>query len=296
MDKLLLLERRWYAHPSFPCSVFDLYGHDSIFATHWHDEIEILFAANGQFEIMLNGIPYLLPSGAAAVVNSGELHTARYLGEGSGNLRLVVFHPELWIPASDDGQLKDLVKVILDGDKRLPVIWLPDQSAQAEFIMILRKILDLGTHEDVYCRRLAVRGLLCLLLSEVSENDLLQDKMLSKSDRRQQIDRIKAPLQYIQQNYQTDLRLADLAKMANFSESHFARLFRQILGQSVFEYLIEYRLRQAARLLDSTDARVTDIALNCGFTNLGYFVRSFRNRYQMPPNAWRKRLRRMKST
>jgi len=290
VEKLQLLERRWYDNPSFPCSVLALSNPGWLFHPHWHDEIEILLAVNGPFDVTLDGEPSCLPPGGAVVVNSGELHAARFLGEGTGRLQLVVFHPELWLPVRQDDPTHDLVAALLRGDRRLPRLWRPDDPAHAGFLATLRSVLDLGLRDEGPERNLAMRGRLCLLLADILERSRLQvARPVQDTGQRDRIDRIKAPLQRIQQQYPSDLSLAELARLANLSESHFSRLFRQVLGQSAIGYLVDYRLRQAALLLDATDARVTDIALDCGFSNLGYFVRRFKARYRMPPTAWRKR-------
>ena len=57
------------------------------------------------------------------------------------------------------------------------------------------------------------------------------------------------------------------------------------------DYLIEYRIRAAKKLLETTDYSITDIALNCGFNSTSYFTKLFHRSCGKTPNAYRKELR-----
>ena len=60
------------------------------------------------------------------------------------------------------------------------------------------------------------------------------------------------------------------------NEQYFCRFFKKALGKSPISYLNEYRIKQAMLLLQTTDMPVMDICLDCGFNNLGNFLRELR--------------------
>ena len=66
------------------------------------------------------------------------------------------------------------------------------------------------------------------------------------------------------------------------------RYFKETMGTSFIEYLKDYRLTMAARLLQSSDDAILDISVEVGFDNLSYFNRSFKARYGMTPRQYRK--------
>lgn len=289
MEKLLLLEKRWYHHPEFPCSVFRLQSSDLLFQTHWHDEIEWLYAVDCSIEVTIEGKCWTLTPGAAAVVNSGQLHAARMAPGQSGRVHILVFHPDIWLPGLQDITLSQMVRSILSGQLSLPILWTPEDPAAAFFLSSLQRLFDWEQSTDDH-RQVAMRGEFYLLLAGlIGEKRLLPAPANDPPGRQHQVELIRKPLQQIQLHYQQDLPVRELAGLANLSESHFSRIFHKVLGQSVVEYLNEYRLRQAARLLDNTDARITDIALECGFPNISYFVRSFKQQYALTPTAYRRR-------
>ena len=84
------------------------------------------------------------------------------------------------------------------------------------------------------------------------------------------------------------ISIADIAEVAGFSESHFMRYFKETMGTSFIDYLREYRLTMAARLLLASDASILSISEEVGFDNLSYFNRAFKKEYGMTPSQYRK--------
>ena len=102
-----------------------------------------------------------------------------------------------------------------------------------------------------------------------------------------QIRRIHDAIERIETSCQSPLSLADLAAAAGFSPFHFLRLFRRVTGTTPHRYLVDARLRLAARLLLDTRRPVTDIAYAVGFQDLSNFVRTFHRAIGASPRSFR---------
>ncbi|WP_338864774.1 AraC family transcriptional regulator [Myxococcus stipitatus] len=83
------------------------------------------------------------------------------------------------------------------------------------------------------------------------------------------------------------LTLEGLAAELDLSPFHFLRIFRAVLGVTPHQYLVQLRLRHAARLL-ATDTPIARIAFDVGFGDLSNFVRTFRRAAGVSPSAFRK--------
>ena len=92
----------------------------------------------------------------------------------------------------------------------------------------------------------------------------------------------------IQENLFENLGLEDLAFLTQMSLSSFKRKFSSIYGTSPNKYIISRRLEKAQLLLKTTDFHISDIAEQCGFSDLSYFSKTFRKNYNISPSEIRK--------
>jgi AraC-like DNA-binding protein len=99
---------------------------------------------------------------------------------------------------------------------------------------------------------------------------------------------MKLILKYIENHYMDKITIEDMANELGLSQSHFMKYFKKTMGTSFIDYLNEYRLTMASRLLISSDSSVLDIASEVGFENLSYFNRIFKRRFCQTPSAYRK--------
>jgi AraC-like DNA-binding protein len=94
---------------------------------------------------------------------------------------------------------------------------------------------------------------------------------------------------YIEQNYQLELSLSDLAQRVYVSPYHLAHLFKEEVGMSPIQYLIKCRIDEAKRLLNETDHSVREIAMRVGYPNANYFNLLFSKIAGISPGKFRKR-------
>ena len=79
-----------------------------------------------------------------------------------------------------------------------------------------------------------------------------------------------------------------MAELTFYSKSHFMKFFKSHMGTGFIDYLNDYRLVMAERLLRSSDNSVLEIAVQNGFDNLSYFNRIFKRKYGTSPGKYRK--------
>jgi AraC family transcriptional regulator len=100
--------------------------------------------------------------------------------------------------------------------------------------------------------------------------------------------RLRRVLDYIAANIHLDIKLDDLAEVADMSRFHFARLFRLGMGVTPHRYLMDQRLQQAKALLRIDARSVSEIALETGFANAGHFARVFKRNVGVTPTEWKR--------
>ena len=75
---------------------------------------------------------------------------------------------------------------------------------------------------------------------------------------------------------------------AGMNDQYFCRFFKKSIGRSPMVYINEFRIRQAMHFLEDTDESVTEVAMECGYNNLGNFLREFHRQTGTTPLKYRK--------
>ena len=94
--------------------------------------------------------------------------------------------------------------------------------------------------------------------------------------------------EYIDKHVAGPIPVADLGAFVGLGEAYFAHSFKQTFGISPHAFVIRRRLELAAQHMLHTDAPLSDIALQCGFTDQAHFGNRFREATGLTPGAWRR--------
>ena len=136
------------------------------------------------------------------------------------------------------------------------------------------------THDDCVKTAAVVAGYIRLLADRYG---------LEEEDHDDLIEGVKG---YIRENFSYDISGAELAGIFGYNAKYLGRLFKSRAGITVTEYCNQLRIAEAKRLLEDTDMRITDIALQVGFNNITYFNYVFSKQTALSPGEYRTRQRR----
>ncbi|MDE5742635.1 MAG: AraC family transcriptional regulator [Oscillospiraceae bacterium] len=98
---------------------------------------------------------------------------------------------------------------------------------------------------------------------------------------------IHEALAFIEQNFQNDITVEDIAEVCGLNRSYFGKIFKEAVGKSPQDFLLNYRMVKAAELLKLTKLSVGDISNAVGYDNQLHFSRAFKNFYGISPKNWR---------
>ena len=111
---------------------------------------------------------------------------------------------------------------------------------------------------------------------------------LQISEEAEQLIKIKSAIAYINKNLERNLRVEEIAAEVNTSKYHFCRVFKQSVGVSPYQYLLQQRIERSKGLLQSNlELSIADISLQCGFANQSHFCKCFRKFTTVTPKAYR---------
>ena len=289
-------EIRTHGTQSFPCAAYRTHsvGKGTLVKHHWHDEAEILYFSGGEFRLEINMESF---SECFYFINPGELHSIITKTAASHWEDAVVFSPGiLSFDSYDDAQIH-LVKPIQNGKLLFPRCIEPQHPAflplRNAFLDIMRAfgqrtedpVSDSSLVTNDLTSQLYIKSSLLYILATLSAHGLF---MPSEKNFDKRVETIKTALTYIKSNYHEKIYISDLARQVNLNEQYFCRLFKKAIGCPPVEYINEYRIKQAKRLLEESDLPVMEICLECGFNNQGNFLQEFRRRTGTTPLQYRK--------
>jgi AraC family transcriptional regulator len=99
--------------------------------------------------------------------------------------------------------------------------------------------------------------------------------------------KLRRVIEFIDENLERDLTLAELAEVADLSPFHFARSFKQTAGSTPIQFLMQRRIDFAKRMLAESELPIVEIGLRAGFKNQSHFATLFRKVTAMTPKAYR---------
>lgn len=253
---------------------------------HWHQEWEAVLVTEGTCLVAVDNQKVTLQAGEGFFINSGILHGC-WDPEATGcRFHSMVFHPRLVGGSLDSVFYHSYVQPLSDSPafKFLPLYpSVPWQKAALEAIEDAWQACVRETPGFPFQVRNSLSRLTYLLHSHLPS---AQHSPGSKS--RRDADRIKTMLSHIHSHYGSPLSTQSIAASASVSESECLRCFHATIGTTPIQYLKQYRIQQAAQSLLTTDSKISEIAEACGFQDMSYFTRTFREQMGCVPSEYRK--------
>jgi AraC-like DNA-binding protein len=126
------------------------------------------------------------------------------------------------------------------------------------------------------------------LIANSEELELIDTQFSSYSLSSIETERFQKVYAHIIENYTQDIDLETIAAISNLTPTAFCRYFKKITRKTLIEVIIEFRIKHACQLLNSTDKAVADICFDSGFGNISYFNKTFKQVIGHNPLAYRK--------
>ena len=281
-----LLEDVRHGSPAFPLQYYyeDIWDFDfHCVDWHWHPELEYVYVQSGEAVCFVGAEKRILGAGCGLLINSRALH--RFEAEASAIIPNVVYSPALLAPEDSLIYQKYLQPFVGGGADCM--LFDPSVPWQAACIRRMAEVFASQAGKDV--EEIATVTSLLGFWNELYRHSQPEPGAAAKEPDRTNRTRLQVMMQYIQEHYQQNLRLEDIGAAVHIGRSLALQVFQQGIRQSPIAYLIEFRLKQAARLLTSTEKTVARIAEETGFESASYFCRRFKALYRMTPMEYRSR-------
>lgn len=281
-----LLEYMDMPDPSFPIKITKLQIKQggTIFNSHWHNHIEILFFTKGKALIQCNKNSLEVTVGDMVFINSKDIHYGESICDDLCYY-CIIFDTSLFQSASiDKCQTKYIIPIIQN-----QILFNNLVTNDSNIIKCVMNIIEEYESKQI-AYELLIKSHLFRLLSLLLRAHVYT--VLNQRDydtRMKNIERFNHIFKYLEHNYAEKITVEEMASMVNVSKFHFCRIFKEVTGKTFNDYLNSFRLDKAESLLKNTDLNITEIAFASGFNDINYFSRAFKKVKNLSPSNLRKR-------
>lgn len=253
--------------------------------THFHYEIFIFHSGNCKY-LIDNKIYDLLP-GDIILMDGSKLHKPFVTGDTDSYDRSIIQFSLEWIqPTLEFLESTHLLKpfqinhhsIYRTNDKHLQKII--GLTKDMEMLLSARSVVEVESELKV--------KLMELLFSIHHYRD---KKLIGSDDIYENNAYIQQIATYVQEHFNKKLLLEDVAKEINISKSYMVHMFKEQTGQTIMDYVMQYRLRQAIHLFKMyPDWTIKKISTDCGFESEAHFSRFFKRHVGISPSKYRRNL------
>ena len=269
MQYLNFNETKQHGTSNFP---FEFYHVDSVHPRyimnyHWHVEYEIIRVLEGELYMTLDEKGFSAAAGDIIFIHSGTLHS----GTPSDCVyECLVF--DLNIFMKHNPGCTPYIQRIID---RSALIYHHFSPKYEEIHRIIWNVFDAMSNKLSGYELITFCELYHFFGTVFSRHLYLEDVPQTRRDYKR-IMQLKNVLDFIDNNYALPITLEQLSAAASMSPKYFCRFFYQMTHRTPIDYLNYQRIEHACYELATSENSVTDVAFNCGFNDLSYFIKTFK--------------------
>lgn len=253
---------------------------------HWHKTVELFYMESGTLEYNTPGEKICFPPGSGGLINSNVLHMTRALGHAQKTVTYVHLFDTSLIAGEQGSRIEQKYILPLTSASRIEIIPLfPEDPAQKKILDLILRSFHISC--DIPGYEIKLRDALSeiwLMLLALSRSMPVRNKTPD-----QYSDKIKQMMIYIHEHYPEKISVPQLASAAYLSERECFRVFRDCLHMTPTDYLKNYRLQAACRMLAQGRESITDICHACGLGSSSYFGKAFREYAGCSPSEYRRK-------
>ena len=248
---------------------------------HWHDEFEIIYVRSGFLTVSISGESYIGKTGEAFVVSPGNLHL---MGSQSGTVDYYTFlFPLKYISFRTDDMLDEKLLEPLNSGHLMICPRVKDTAKELCEQLIEIYMAKKDESESKIATQVRTKIILLQFILEMWKKGFVIENDTSGRNTVE-----KEMVSYIQQNFTGKISLREFGEQFHLSEKYISWYFKEHFHITLSQYVTYLRLEHAKQLLQDTDIPVTDVAMQSGYQNVSYFIRSFQKAYAVSPLKYRK--------
>ena len=220
--------------------------------SNWHESIEILYCTNGKGHTLINSNRVEMDPGTITVINSNTIHTT------IADTDILKY----WCLIVDT---KFLNSSGFDVSNTIFQRCICDEKVEGYYKEL---ITELQEKEKFY--EASLKGCVLSMMTYIFR------KYSHEKKGKESADVAKLSVKYINEHFKEDITVESIAEHIGFSRFHVSRRFSATIGCSIREYIQLLRCHEAENMLRTKEYTVSEVASECGFSNVSYFTQTFK--------------------
>ena len=258
-----------------------VYGHDE-FHLHFHNLTEIGICRYGDGDMYLDNDVCRYQNGTLTVIPENFPHITVSDGENANFWEYVFFDMKSIVEELFPGNPVYQSQVI---DSLNKSAFISDEKKDKAIADIINLMIDEAKNKKPYYQKKISLQLKALIIELVRKCDVsLEEEQPVKGTNMAQI---AAALDYINKNYDKQIKAIELANICSMSETHFRRIFEEYINMSPMDYVNLIRIQRACDLMKKTNDSMDLVAVKCGFSTTSTFNRNFKKYLNTSPYQWK---------
>ena len=261
--------------------------HRHMMPAHIHPSIEILFITAGEYRFYANNEEYRVKEGDILIFRSNMIHSGVTVDSLENGYYVLKVHPHfLFDTVADHMSASKVLPFLLDGND-LPCHYKKEDIVGTEKEYIVRRLIEEHTGFR-YAKDTAMKIYVSALLLSI-----LRDMVAEGGTRREEDNLsdhyVYHAIMYINRHFAEDISESECATAVGISRGYFSVLFRNATHKSFKEYLNGVRIAEAERRLLTSRMTISEIAADCGYNSVSYFISLYKKAKGETPFAVQKK-------
>ena len=269
---------------SFTYQKFDAMRPNKNLGWHYHPEIELVYVNGGSGKRQIGSHVSYYTQGDLILIGSNLPHCG-FTDACTGNTSESVVQMKADFLGSDFFDIPEMRHIRQLFDRAQGGIAFTGSTK-----MKIGEKIEILEYKSEFQRLLAILNILNEL-GRSEEYQILNADHLSVETQTKENDRINAIFNFVKENYREPISLEEMADITHMTVPSFCRYFKKVTNKTFVQFVNEYRMVHASKLLSENELSITEVCFESGFNNFSHFNKSFKAFTGMSPSEYRNQLK-----
>jgi len=254
---------------------------------HYHEDVELISVYSGEMAYMVDGTYITLKKGDTLFVNSGKIHYSIATEKRVTQYIIAVMHPKIICssPAVEDKAVNPIIS-----DRYVPFVHFKADDFDAALIQQFMVEMEREAKGSEFLITKYFFQIWDIVMHRFTDAYRVHISSMTEEDNHNA--KLKTMMFFIDEHYKEKITLREIAAAGGVSQTLCNQIFHKYTEKSPIEYLMHFRCRKVADLLQTGTMPMTEIADVTGFSGASYMAETFKKNFNMTPSEFKKKFRR----